>query len=181
MYDNKLIMTNLYGHHDDDFAVKKTDREFRALILGDSITMGHGVTREQTFSNQLEILLQKSGKNQRRYQVINTGVQGYSTFQEFHELKRSLIFQPDFVAVGFCMNDVQEPFMINRNFGGVGIDYHGVTQVFNYYLSYLLNETGYGRLVQAFRIRPERAEWSRVQEIQDVKYMVSHTRDDPAI
>ena len=29
-------------------------------------------------------------------------------------------FEPDFVAVGFCLNDVTEPFLIDERLGGVG-------------------------------------------------------------
>jgi hypothetical protein len=53
--------------------------------------MGHGVTSDETFANQLERqLLKASGRKYDHYQIINAGVQGYSTFQEFHVLERSL-------------------------------------------------------------------------------------------
>ncbi|MBU1717220.1 MAG: hypothetical protein KKG70_16600 [Proteobacteria bacterium] len=178
MYDYKLIRTNQYGHHDHDFPLQKSANEFRVLILGDSITMGHGVTREETYANQLEHELAQTPGQYEIIQVINTGVQGYSTFQELNELKRSLKFKPDLVAIGFCMNDVQEPLMINREFGGAGIDYHGVTQAYNLVLAYLLNETGYGRLLQKLRERPEQADWCRGQEIKDVKAMVAKPWDN---
>ena len=181
MYGNKVIRTNKFGHHDNDFPLAKSDNEFRALMLGDSITMGHGVTREETYSNQLEGILEKARSAYGNFQIINAGVQGYSTFQELNVLKKSMRFKPDFVAVGFCMNDVQEPFVINKDFGGVGIDYHGVTQVFNLFTSYLINETGYGRIIQTWRARPEYANWCRDREIDDVKYMASSARDNPHI
>src|ERR1044072_3194763 len=103
---NKLIRINSYGHHDDEFPIQKDKDEFRGIVLGDSIAMGHGVTYEETFANQLEVLLKASGSKYHSYQIINAGVQGYSTFQEYHVLERSLVFRPDFIAVEFCMNDV---------------------------------------------------------------------------
>jgi hypothetical protein len=54
--------------------------------------------------------------------------EGYSSFQEYHLFLRSLIFDPDFLAVGFCMNDVTEPFVVNKTFGGTGIDYSSLTR-----------------------------------------------------
>ena len=98
-YDRRLIRTNTYGHHDDDFPMAKGDNEFRGLILGDSITMGHGLTYEDTFSNQLEDILREKTGRYKSYQIINTGVQGYSTFQEYNVLLESLVFGPDFVAL----------------------------------------------------------------------------------
>ena len=167
-YENKLIRINAYGHHDDDFPMKKADREFRGVILGDSITMGHGVTREETFSNQLEALLNADGRMPSS-QIINAGVQGYSTFQEYNTFTASLVFEPDFAAVGFCMNDLAEPFVVDTRFGGVGVDYHGITQASSILTSYLLNETGYGRLVQYARTRHKSVELEKKWEMFSVK------------
>lgn len=178
-YDNKLIRINDYGHHDDDFPRKKLHDEFRGIILGDSIAMGHGVTREETFSTQLEALLAASRTKYNRFQIINTGVQGYSTFQEYHMLERSLIFEPRFIAIGFCMNDVTEPFVVNRNFGGVGVDYHGVMQTSNFLAGYLVNETGYGRLLQKWRSRTRSKAVEQRWSIHSIKYLASHPTSDP--
>lgn len=178
-YENKLIRTNSYGHHDEEFPIQKGKDEFRGIILGDSVTMGHGVTSEETFANQLEASLKASDGAYVDYQIINAGVQGYSTFQEYHVLERSLIYEPDFIAVGFCMNDVTEPFVVNRDFGGLGIDYHGVMQSSNFAARYLINETGYGRLIQNTRFRSVSNELRRMWSLHSGKYMASHSRNDP--
>ena len=178
-FEDKLIRINSYGHHDDEFPIKKGKGEFRGIILGDSIVMGHGVTSDETFANHLELqLLKASVRKYDHYQIINAGVQGYSTFQEFHVLERSLIFEPDFIAVGFCMNDVTEPFVVNREFGGLGIDYHGVMQTSNYAARYLINETGYGRLIQKARSQSVSIELRQLWDLHGSKYMASHPRDD---
>lgn len=166
-YNNKLIQINSYGHHDDDFPLKKGAGNFRGLMLGDSITMGHGLSREETFANQLEVLLNST--NRRPAQIINTGVQGYSTFQEYNTFLASLVFEPDFVAIGFCMNDLAEPFVADDRFGGIGVDYHGITQASSVWTSYLLNETGYGRLVQDLRTRQKSVELAKRWEMFSVK------------
>lgn len=56
-YGYKPIRINSYGYHDDEFPVAKPPGEFRAVMLGDSVTMGHGVTAAETYSNQLERMI----------------------------------------------------------------------------------------------------------------------------
>lgn len=174
---NRPIKTNEYGHHDHSFPLKKKKNELRVLNLGDSITMGHGVSRDETYSQYMEEELSALLKNYDKIEVINAGVQGYSTFQELEVLKRSLIFEPDFVTVGFCLNDVTEPFVVNKNLGGVGLDYHKVTQAPNKYLSYILNETGFGRLIQEIRIKTLDANQEMLNELYDVKKMLQSQND----
>jgi len=181
-FDNKLIQTNPYGHHDDEFPIEKAANEFRALMLGDSITMGHGVTHREAFPNQVEQLLTKQpAGNFQSYQIINTGVQGYSTFQERQVLSRSLVFQPDMVFIGFCMNDVIEPFIVNKQFGGKGIDYHEVSQVSNRVLSHLVNETGYGRLLYKIRTHKQSVNQEKEKEKYNVMYMAMNSTQDKDI
>ena len=54
--------------------------------------------------------------------MMNTGVHGYATFQEVAMLRESMRFQPDFVAIGFCMNDVTDPSVVKRGFEDAGVD-----------------------------------------------------------
>lgn len=176
-YNNKPIIINEYGQHDDSFPIKKSKKELRILNLGDSITMGHGLTRDETYSKYLESILSDSLKNYETIRAINAGVQGYSTFQELEVLKRDTIFQPDIVTIGFCLNDVTEPFAVNKNLGGSGLDYHRVTEAPNKFLSYFLNETGFGRLFQEIRIRKLDAKQEKLAEIFDVKKMLLNKND----
>lgn len=174
---NRPIKTNEYGHHDYSFPLKKKKKELRILNLGDSITMGHGVTRDETYSKYMEEILSSSIKSFDKVEVINAGVQGYSTFQELEVLKRSLIFEPNIVTVGFCFNDVTEPFAVNKDFGGTGLDYHRVTQAPNKILSFLLNETGFGRLIQEIRAKTLDANQEKLNEIFDVQKMLENEND----
>ena len=172
-FGNKPIRINSHGHHDDEFPSQKPRGELRILCLGDSVTMGHGVTREETYANQLESILSRSSLDFASYQVINAGVQGYTTFQELEVLRRSLIFEPDLITVGFVMNDVTEPLVVDRNFGGTGFDYHEIFQTTSKVANYLLNQTGFGRFagkVQYWLIGgPVEA---RLQEMYNVEKMV---------
>ncbi len=176
-FGNKPIIINKYGHHDDSFLIKKRKKEFRILNLGDSITMGHGVTKDETYSKFLEIILSDSMREYDVIQAINAGVQGYSSFQELEVLKRSLIYKPDIVTIGFCLNDVTEPFIVNKDLGGIGLDYHKVTQAPNKFLSFFLNETGFGRLIQEIRIRKLDANQIKIAELYDVKKMLLEEND----
>ncbi len=172
IYNKSPIKINAYGFHDDDFPVKKEKNELRILNIGDSITMGHGVTKDETYSKYLENFYRDSLYNYNFVQAINAGVQGYSTFQELEVLKRATKFEPDIVTIGFCLNDVTEPFVINKKFNGTGLDYHRVTQAPNKITSYFLNETGFGRLIQEIRIRILDAKQEKLSELFDVKTMI---------
>jgi len=180
-YQNKLSWTNRYGHYDDNFPKQKSDDEFRGLILGDSVSMGHGVTSDEAFANQLEKILRKYGAVYNTYQIINTAVQGYSIWQEYQIFLKSLEFKPDFCALGFCMNDVTEPFSVSRNLGGPGLDYQGVMQISNAFFGYLVNETGYGRLVLGFFGPSKFRQVQKLQSIYNVSHMISHSFDDPKV
>ena len=176
-FGNKPIVVNEYGLHDDSFPIKKRKKELRILNLGDSITMGHGVTKDETYSKFLEMILSDSLSEYEIIEVINSGVQGYSTFQELEVLNRSLQFDPDIVTIGFCLNDVTEPFVVNKELGGIGLDYHRVTQAPNKLLNFFLNETGFGRLVQEIRIRKLDANQMKIAELYDVKKMITKQVD----
>ena len=174
-----LIVINEWGHHDTEFPEKKPDGELRGLMLGDSVTMGYGVTYPETFSARLEARLAATDDKYATHNMINTGVHGYSTYQELVVLERSLRFEPDFIVVGFCMNDVTEPFVADADYGGVGLDYHGVTQTQSALVGWLVNDTGFGRLTQRWAQRGKQLEREKRHEIFSVVEMSRVARDDP--
>ena len=163
----KLIHINRHGHHDDDFSRVKPTGQYRGLFIGDSVVMGHGVTKDETFVNQLELLLQKFSSRYESFQMINAGVQGYSTSQERIMMEQSLVFSPDFIAIGFFMNDVTKPF---TRVTGATTAPHQLISVLsgsiapNLALRFMINETGFGRLIQLVRSyghrRGETDHWS---------------------
>jgi len=176
-----LIRINQWGHHDSEFPEEKPAGEFRGVLLGDSVTMGYGLTYGQTFAAHLERLLAAGDHRFDSHQIINTGVHGYATFQETVELERSWRFEPDLIAIGFCLNDVTEPFIVNEEFGGVGFDYHGVVQSPNPVWGYLMNETGFGRLAQRVARRGKRLEAEKRAELYDVRRMAENTFRDEGV
>ena len=137
---------NQHGHHDDDFPEVKPQGEFRGLMLGDSVTMGDGVEKVDTIANQLEAILGASGRGHAGYQIINAGVGGYSTYQEYVVFRESLVFSPNFATVGFCFNNVTDS--MDSAGGADGAVHHSnVLHLPDNLAGYLANETGFSRLI----------------------------------
>lgn len=101
------VTTNALGMRDG--AVGPRDGAFRILSIGDSYAFGYGVEQDESYAHQLEQLLNAGGKEQ-RFEVMNGGVSGYSTFQEAALLERlAPRVEPDLVLVGFFTgNDFKE-------------------------------------------------------------------------
>lgn len=176
---NDLIRINEHGFHDTEFPREKPSGELRGLMLGDSVTMGFGVTYDETFSKKLEDILAERDSKHSAHQIINSGVHGYSTFQERVTFERNLDLSPDFVAVGFCMNDVTEPFVVNTDYGGTGLDYHGVTQTPNPISGLLANETGIGRFMQKLAQGGKSVDRAKRLEVFNAQAMALESRTNP--
>lgn len=99
------VHTNRLGFRSDrDFDLEKGPNTFRVVVLGDSVTFGHGAVHD--YPSLLESLL-KAWRPQVDWQVWNLGVPGYNTGQELaHLLEVGPTYQPDLVVVGFFINDI---------------------------------------------------------------------------
>jgi hypothetical protein len=99
--------TNALGFRDSrNYSLEKPPRTFRILVLGDSVTFGHGAPFDTTYPYLLEQRL-KSWRPDVNWEVWNLGVPGYNTSQELaylHDVGPR--YQPDLVVVGFFPNDV---------------------------------------------------------------------------
>lgn len=168
---NFVIKTNRYGYNDEDFPVQKNEGEFRGVALGDSLTMAHGVKPHEAYPRVLQELLNRYDSKYRSHKVINTGVSGYGVNQEYRMFEEAVKFKPDFAMIGFCINDVTEPFVINRDLGGVGIDYQNVVQTSNRLLSYLFNETGFGIVFRELRKTSLEDEKVWLAQVYNVTYV----------
>jgi lysophospholipase L1-like esterase len=75
---------------------------FRVLVLGDSLTYGHGIEERFTYAHQLERLLRRRW----RVEVVNAGIDGAQS-EDIVRVARRLIpqIQPDVVIYGVCLND----------------------------------------------------------------------------
>ncbi len=89
------------------FPIQKPAGETRILFLGDSGTEGAHVSLSDTYPLQFQKLLDRKHPGN-RVRVINAGVWGMTTIDEFHFLKEELILlEPDAVVVGlFMANDI---------------------------------------------------------------------------
>ncbi len=81
----------------------------RVLCLGDSGTFGWAMNDDQTYAAFLEIELNRWSNQQQaieRFEVINAGVNGYSTFQAVEQYKvLESRLQPDIVTIAAGRND----------------------------------------------------------------------------
>jgi hypothetical protein len=97
-----------------DYALKKEPDTVRILVLGDSVTFGHGSVYEHTYPYLVEQRL-KAWRPDMDWQVWNAAVPGYNTSQEFaHLLEVGDRFQPDVVVVGVFENDLTDNRPIRR-------------------------------------------------------------------
>jgi len=102
--DHEVIYsTNNYGLRDREFSAFADKGVKRIFALGDSWTFGCGVELPYTWPKQLENILEKKGM---KAEVINTGLNGYSTRIYYRILKKFYpLYHPDIVVVMACSND----------------------------------------------------------------------------
>jgi hypothetical protein len=85
--------TNSKGLRDREFAYDRKPGTLRVLMLGDSLTVGWGMSVEQTFSKRIEKSFAADGVDA---EVINTGVGNHNTIQEVeYFLTEGFKYHPD--------------------------------------------------------------------------------------
>lgn len=104
LFQGVMLRTNSQGLRHGEIKAKRHN-EFRILSLGESTTFGAGVENDQTYAARLQVHL-----NQRdplkRFNVINAGVSGYTSFQSLVYLKRhGIALMPDMVLFYHELND----------------------------------------------------------------------------
>jgi len=96
------------GLRDDDPAPVPEDDVKRIIVLGDSQTWGYGVEAADRYTKQLEHRFANA-------EVINMGVSGYGTAQEYLLLRtQGMAYNPDVVVVGFYNNDLMDNVETNN-------------------------------------------------------------------
>ena len=109
------IETNSDGFRDIDYPVGRNEKR-RIIILGDSLTLGWGVAREDTF----EYVLERKLNEETPTEVINLGIGNYNTTQEVNLfIEKGLKYKPDMVALFYFINDA-EPVPQKARFPGLG-------------------------------------------------------------
>jgi len=121
---------NSAGFRGREIEPDKPPGAWRIAVLGDSVTYGLHVAADAAYPSVLESLLDEAGAGP--VEVLNCGVPGYNTFQEYTLLKTQVLaYEPDLVVLTFTPDDVEtSPVIINiggrrclfRNqFEGVGL------------------------------------------------------------
>lgn len=101
------VKVNTLGFRDPrEYSLEKPRGAFRILVLGDSVTFGHGALYETTYPYLLEQRL-RAWRPDVQWQVWNLGIPGYSTRDELTYLEQvGDRYAPDLVIVGFFINDL---------------------------------------------------------------------------
>lgn len=100
------VRLNSRGFRDAEVDVAKSPGVFRIVLLGDSITWGHGVEQAQRYGDLLAAAVRQGGA---RAEVVNLAVSGYATDQELLLWERAGgQYCADVVLLGLYENDVRE-------------------------------------------------------------------------
>ncbi len=92
---------NELGLRDASYPLVRTAGKQRLLVVGDSFAWGYGVERNERFSELIEA-------RQPGWEIINAGVSGYGTDQQYlYLLHQGLKFSPDIVLVLLHDNDFE--------------------------------------------------------------------------
>ena len=115
------VTTNSLGLREGERLRAKPPGTYRIVALGDSITMGWGVSQDMTFPAQLERQLNarppRGFPEGLRYEVLNLGVGNYNTVQEVMRLKNiGLDLAPDLIILGYFINDAEPTPKPDRGF-----------------------------------------------------------------
>ncbi len=80
---------------------------FRIVITGDSVTMGHGVAEDETYSALLERALNEAA-GRRAYEVVNLGISNLNAPAAIDRLSRvGMALHPDLIVYGATINDIE--------------------------------------------------------------------------
>ncbi|MBN1363630.1 MAG: SGNH/GDSL hydrolase family protein [Syntrophaceae bacterium] len=113
-YNVSDIKINSRGFRDIEYNIKKNDGVFKILCLGESSTFGWKVPLETTYHSLLEDRLNREYDGQRRFEVINAGVIGYTSVQGLYMyLSKGIRFQPDLVTFYFGINERVKRFYLS--------------------------------------------------------------------
>jgi hypothetical protein len=99
------VKYNSEGWRDVEHSVETHSRNLRVLVLGDSFMEAYSVNSEESFPRRLEELVQDLGHE---IEVLNFGVGGYGTLQEYLAFKEmGEKYKPSIVLLGFYVaNDI---------------------------------------------------------------------------
>jgi hypothetical protein len=148
------------------------------MVLGDSVTFGHGALYETTYPYLLEQRL-REWRPDVKWEVWNLGVPGYNTAQELAYLNEiGERYAPDLVIVGFFSNDftgfepVADPGVIGR----------AASAVMRTMQRYVYSTELYKRLYLTlrFRLTESRQSQQRLEHLQSEDALLGKPNADQA-
>jgi sugar lactone lactonase YvrE/lysophospholipase L1-like esterase len=124
-YKGQDYTINAHGMRGPDFKGVKPEGTFRVLMAGDSFTFGWGADDRETIPFFMEEILNSGGQGHARFEVLNSGVPGYTTGQMWELMQRkTLSFDPDLVVLMVSANDIiVERIHFDPLFEGLYTDY----------------------------------------------------------
>ncbi len=125
--NKSIFQTNSFGLLGPEISTNKPPNTYRILLLGDSAPVGLGLQkREDAFGEQFVEILKRRFP-QRKFELINAAVSGYTSLQGLTFLKNyGLSYSPDLIIVYFGNNDaskngyISDKELLSRNQNLVG-------------------------------------------------------------
>jgi lysophospholipase L1-like esterase len=100
------LTINSHGLRDREYTVAKPADVTRILVLGDSYTWGYGVADGDLYT---EVLEERLNERVGGFEVLNAGVSGWGTDQEYLWFREEGVrYEPDIVVLTFFFNDLDE-------------------------------------------------------------------------
>jgi hypothetical protein len=100
-----MYKTNSLGLRSEEIPFGREENIFRLLVLGDSFIWGDGLNQDELISTKIAIQL--DSKYSKTIEVINGGISGSNTKDEYNQLVRLFpYYEPDLVILFFFTNDV---------------------------------------------------------------------------
>ena len=97
------LVTNSKNLRDREYEFAKPDDGKRILVLGDSFAWGYGVANNDIFT---EVLETRFARDQMPVEVINTGVSGWGTDQQYlFFANEGIKYTPDIVVLAFYLGN----------------------------------------------------------------------------
>jgi lysophospholipase L1-like esterase len=134
--------------------------------MGDSVTFGWGVNDWECYPSQLQTFLDRWFPG--RFEVINAGIPGYSSFQAYHYYEQVVAdLDPDVVIIGYGINDnrirdwrfygksEEEIWAMRR--GG----FTRITRILEHFHLYKVFRYGYHRMILARTFLPDQVQPQR--------------------
>lgn len=98
--------------------IQRASTDRTVVVIGDSLTLGWGVAEGQTYPDLLEKKLNRQAgrRGMKRSTVLNAGIGNSNTSMQLARYKRHVRpLRPDWVVVGFFINDAEPDPVPNRN------------------------------------------------------------------